>query len=203
MKKININHSQYLELEKILNGAFFPLNGFMTEAEFISVVESMRLTNGNIFSLPVLLPIEKENYKLIKHKDTVKLIYRKNIAALIEVKDIFELDLKKFLPKIFGTNDFSHPGMQVYLNSSNKFLGGKVLQVKNGIRIKSYEKSPKEIKEIIKAKKFKTVAGFQTRNIPHKAHEYLHKLALEYVDCLFIHPIAGKKKIGDFTNNIV
>ena len=203
MKKININHSQYLELEKILSGAFSPLSGFMTEAELISVVETMRITNGQIFSLPVLLATTEDDYNLIKFKDIIKLVYRKNIVASIEVEDIFEVDFKKILPKIFGTNDLNHPGMKIYLNNSNKFLGGKVLKTKNDITVKSYEKSPTEIKKIIKAKKFKTVAGFQTRNIPHKAHEYLHKLALEFVDCLFIHPITGKKKIGDFTNNTV
>ena len=203
MKKININYNQFLELKNILDGTFFPLKGFMTEDEFLSVVATMRLLNKKVFPLPVLLPISLEEYNSIKHKDIINLIYKKENVGSIEVKDIFEINLKKFLPKIFGTSDFSHPGMQIYLNSSNKFLGGRVFNSKAAKNIKTYKGSPDEIKKIIKEKKFKTIAGFQTRNIPHKAHEYLQKLALEIVDGLLIHPVTGKKKEGDFTNNIV
>ena len=53
MKKINLNYNQFLELKNILDGSFFPLKGFMTEDEFISVVETMKLPNKKVFPLPV------------------------------------------------------------------------------------------------------------------------------------------------------
>ena len=57
---ININLDSFLELEKICIGAFDPLTGFMTENEFNSVVEQMRLPNGDLFPIPVVLPINEQ-----------------------------------------------------------------------------------------------------------------------------------------------
>ena len=37
--KLNINLDIYLELEKISNGSFYPLKGFMEEKDFYSVLK--------------------------------------------------------------------------------------------------------------------------------------------------------------------
>ena len=63
---INISLDSYLELEKIAEKVFYPLKGFMTEKDFISVVEGMRLNNGKLFPLPVLLPISLKDKNIIK-----------------------------------------------------------------------------------------------------------------------------------------
>mgnify|MGYP001565700273 CR=1 FL=1 len=58
--KLDLNRHQYLEFEKLALGAFRPLSGFMTQSEFDSVVETMRLPGGEVFSLPVILDVSKE-----------------------------------------------------------------------------------------------------------------------------------------------
>ncbi len=89
-------------------------------------------------------------------------------------------------------------------NRGNLFLAGKVIKKEEFTHNKyTIVNSPSEVKEIIKKLKLKTVAGFQTRNIPHKAHEFIHRLALEQVDGLLIQPLIGKKKVGDFTSETV
>ena len=75
--KLNINFDTYLELEKISNGSFAPLNGFMEEKDFYSVCKEMRLSNGILFPLPILLPISNIEARSIKLNDEVFLFYKK------------------------------------------------------------------------------------------------------------------------------
>tara|TARA_E500000178_G_scaffold314072_1_gene332028 strand:+ start:1360 stop:2415 length:1056 start_codon:yes stop_codon:yes gene_type:complete len=196
---ITINFDSYLELEKIAEGVFYPLDGFMTEENFISVVKTMRLQNKEIFPIPVLLPIEKTQKKLINLNTKVFLKYKQDIVGEIIVKSLFSVNFNDYLFSLFGTNDINHPGYEMLSMSGRYFLGGPVRLLK---KIKypysSYSLSPKKIKNQIKKLKLKTVAGFQTRNVPHKAHEYILTSALKKVDGLFIHPLIGKKKVGDF-----
>ena len=202
--KININYNSYLELEKIAIGAFKPLDAFMSKIDFESVVETMRLSNGLIFPLPVLLPITETEYQNVKIASSAHLFYQNFCVGSIEVNDIYDLDLNKYIKKIFGTNDIHHPGVVMMLKMGSKFISGKVkLKEKLNLNNLQLEMTPIETKAIIKKNKFLTVAGFQTRNIPHKAHEFIHRLALEQVDSLFIQPIIGEKKKGDFTSEAV
>lgn len=201
LKIIHLKLDNYLELEKIAMGAFSPLKSFMTKDDFLSVVNNMRLSNGNIFPLPVLLPISEKEHQHAKLFSNIKLFFKKEYVGEIFVEDIFSLSIKKYLKKIFGTDDVRHPGVVAMLNYGSFYIGGKVKLIKKINKKKSdLEITPNEMKALFKKKKFKTIAGFQTRNIPHKAHEFIHRLALEQVDGLLIQPIIGKKKYGDFTS---
>ncbi len=197
--KINIDFDSYLELEKIGIGAFKPLEGFMNEKDFYSVAESMRLVNGKLFPIPILLPIPKIESEHILKKKKILLIYDNNTVGEIYPESVFSLNFKKFLHLLFGTNDEKHPGYKILNKSGRFFLGGRIKLLKQ-IKYKNSEYSitPKELKLLIKKKKLRTVAGFQTRNVPHKAHEYILIDALKKVDGLFVQPLIGKKKVGDF-----
>ena len=202
--KININYNSYLELEKIAIGAFSPLDSFMSKKDFESVAETMRLSNGLLFPLPILLPITDTEYQDVKLATKAYLFYQNLCVGSIEVSDIYNLSINKYIKKIFGTNDINHPGVIMMLKMGSKFIAGKV-KLKEKVKHNNFqsEMSPRETKALIKKNKFLTVAGFQTRNIPHKAHEFIHRLALEQVDGLFIQPIIGEKKKGDFTSEAV
>ena len=80
--KLDINFDTYLELEKISNGSFAPLNGFMEEKDFYSVCKEMRLSNGILFPLPILLPISNIAARSIKLNDEVLLFYKKKKSEL-------------------------------------------------------------------------------------------------------------------------
>jgi sulfate adenylyltransferase len=176
----------------------------MTKADFISVVEKMRLPDGRVFPLPILLPVKKNDFKKIVLFSSLNLFYNNVHVGNIYVEDVFQLSLGKYLKKIFGTNDKKHPGIAMMLKLGNNFIGGKVKLIKKIKKDKSQlEISPRELKKLFKKKNYKTIAGFQTRNIPHKAHEFIHRLALEQVDGLLIQPIVGEKKEGDFTAEAV
>jgi sulfate adenylyltransferase len=159
----------------------------------------MRLNNGKLFPLPVLLPISIKDKENIKVNEKILLKHRNIIVGEIMVTSIFAINFKKFIKQLFGTDDTKHPGYNNLIRSGKYFIGGPVNLIKKiNYKYSNYSMSPLIVKKIFKKYKLKSIAGFQTRNVPHKAHEYILTSALKEVDGLFIHPLIGKKKKGDF-----
>ena len=203
MSIININYYQYLELEKIAYGAFHPIDSFMSSKDFRSVVYEFHLRKGDFFPLPVFLDIDNECKDSLQMKDVVDLMYKNMKVGSINITEIYKIKKLDYVKKIYGTTSTKHPGVKFFLNSKEWFVAGKIKLTNNFDKKKNQEKTPAEIKNIFKKKKWKTIVGFQTRNIPHKAHEYLQRIALEYVDALYINPLIGWKKKGDYTADAI
>lgn len=201
---INLRYDQYLELEKIGIGAFLPLNHFMNEDEFISVTENMRLPSGVPFPIPVFLDVEKEFVDLAKEADLIELLYEGIKVGTLLPESIYTCNKESIAQHVYGTSDKAHPGVARFYNSGNWFIGGETQLLKRVEgALHKYELTPEETKKIFDLKGWKTIVGFQTRNVPHRAHEYLQRVALEHVDGLFIQPLVGQKKKGDYTPEAV
>jgi len=192
---ININSEILQDIINIHTGLFNPLNGFMDSKDYRSVIDDMKLANGKIWTIPITLDIEKPTTK-----DILQLCFEQKKVAIIEVEDIYKIkndDIKK----IYGTTDINHPGIKKELSRYKYRVGGKVTLLDENLAKDAL--NPSKTKEYFKKMEWKTIAGFQTRNIPHRAHEYLHRLALEFCDALFINPLVGWKKQGDFSEEAV
>jgi sulfate adenylyltransferase len=199
MKEILLNQNQFFEVDKITNGSYYPLSGFMTEKEFYSVIDNYILPDGNIFSIPIFLDVTKEDANNLKINSSIKLLYDGNLIGEILVESIFSCDKKKCAKNIYGTDDIMHPGVNAFYKTKEIFIGGKVtIKKKLNHELSRYELTPSQTKNIFKEKKWNTIAAFHTRNPPHCAHEWLQRMALESYDGLLIHPILGQKKPGDF-----
>ena len=200
MSSINLNYYQYNELVKICWKAFHPIDAFMSGKDLVSVIDDFHLRNGSFFPLPIFLDIDDETKNRVKKHTAVSLIFENKKVGNIIINDIYKIKKQSFCKKIFGTNSTSHPGVRFFFDTKEWFIGGKVsLRKSLFVDEEISELKPSETKKIFKEKKWKTVVGFQTRNIPHKAHEYLHRVALEFVDGLYINPFIGWKKKGDYT----
>jgi len=199
MTVLSLNSRQYLELEKIALGAFAPLSGFMNEEEFLSVVETMRLPGGELFPLPVLLDLTPTQTNEIRNAGRVALVFDDREVGELEAEGLFQCDKIEISRKVFGTSDDAHPGVSHFLRMGDVFVGGAVrLHERVQFEFSEFELTPSETKALFKSKGLRTIAGFQTRNVPHRAHEYLQRLALEHCDGLFIQPLVGAKKVGDY-----
>ena len=109
-------------------------------------------------------------------------------------ESIFSCDKDAVARTIFGTDDRYHPGYQRFVSGGEMFVGGRVeLRKRAELDINAYELTPEETSIFIE-RGWKTIVGFQTRNVPHRAHEYLQRVALEHVDGLFIQPLVGRKR---------
>lgn len=200
MTTIHLDRDQYLELEKIGLGALAPVIGFMTETELHSVVDHMRLPGGAVFPLPVILPVQSAQAQGLECGSQVDLYFHGTQVGVMQIKSIFEFDKKIAAQKVFGTTDPAHPGVSQFLRAPSITIGGPVkLLTRVPLEFDAHELTPEETKRTFNERGWQTVAGFQTRNVPHRAHEYLQRIALEHVDGLFIQPLVGRKKKGDYT----
>ena len=203
MMRFDLNFRQYLELEKLGDGALAPVYSFMKKKEVLSVANNVNY-RGKIFPLPIILDVSEKIATSIKKKKFINLFFKNKLVGKIFAPEVFSLDKKKISKKIFGTISPSHPGVNSFLKQSNFYIGGKTKFLKRIRNIYSkYEITPQKSKLFFRKNLFKTMVGFQTRNVPHKAHEYLIRNAIENYDCIFIQPLLGEKKVGDYKANII
>ena len=204
MSELELSYSQYLELEKLSLGAFAPLTGFMNEDDFRSTVEHMRLTDGSVFPLPVLLDVSLEEANRLRGRPTVSLIYQDTEVGSLALESVFTCDKQSVSQDVYGTSSTNHPGVRFFETGGDWFLGGTVaLKQRVEFPLSPHELVPDQSKQIIADRGWDTVVGFQTRNVPHRAHEYLQRVALEHIDGLFLQPLVGRKKKGDYTPEAV
>ena len=185
----------------IVNGLFYPLKGFMSSSDHNMVVDQMALSTGEVWTIPIGLDVDFDTYVRSTKSDQLILTYNYKDIGCVEIDDCYIIDIGKDVLNVFGTDDIKHPGVKKESNRYKYRIGGKVILTDKSI-LKGSLKA-KDTKEYFKSKGWKTIAGFQTRNPVHKAHEHLQRVALEICDALFINPLIGWKKKGDFSEKAV
>jgi len=194
-----------LDAEKIAIGAYSPLTGFMGKEEMESVLNTLSLPSGLIWSLPIFLPVQQKVAKKLEKGQEILLRPKKGKpVAVLHIQEIFHWDREKVIQGMFGTHSQEHPGVRKVSRWGSYALAGPVHLLSSLSRSPhSSEKTPTEMRRYFQQKGWRTVSAFQTRNPPHRAHEHLQKLALQIVDGLLIHPITGSKKAGDFPTHLI
>jgi len=204
VSELVLNRSQYLELEKLALGVFRPLGGFMNEDEFEGAVTRMRLPSGAPFPLPVVLDIDAEAARRLRGRPSVSLVFGNDEVGRISPESIYTCEKERVARQVFGTGDSAHPGVRFFQKGGDHFVGGPVtLKRRAAFDISAWELGPDETRAEFARRGWKTVVGFQTRNVPHRAHEYLQRVALEIADGLFVQPLIGRKKRGDYTPDAI
>ena len=206
LPKIEISKETAVEVENIAHGVYSPLEGFMTSNDFTSVLENMRLENDLPWTIPIVLDVSHDELKKlgVREGDFVALITNGSVEALMEVEEIYKFDKKEYAEKVFKTTDLDHPGVKKVFEMRDRLVGGKIdllNQIEN--LFEKYTLQPVETRVLFKELGWRTVVGFQTRNAPHLGHEYVQKTALTFVDGLFINPVIGRKKKGDFRDEVI
>ena len=204
LKIIHVSESIAADIQNIAHGVYSPLEGFLVEEDYINVLYNMRLSNDLPWTIPVILDVSREEIQGLKEGDVVALAYRNIILAILEVEQIYGWDKREYCLKVYKTLDPNHPGVYKTMGRKEILVGGKITLLNN--LPEPYEKYrlwPKDTRVLFEAKGWRTIAGFQTRNIPHRGHEYIQKATLTFVDGLLIHPLVGWKKPGDFKDDVI
>ena len=190
------------EVQNIAHGVFSPLEGFLNKGDFLSVLEEGRLENRLPWTIPIVLDISPSLD--ISGGREIALAYDGKAIAILHTEEIYTYDKGKFAQKVFGTTDLAHPGVAKVYSMREFLLGGKIdLIDEPKIPFAEYYLKPQATRLLFEQKGWRTIVAFQTRNIPHVGHEYLQKTALTFTDGLFINPVIGTKKPGDFKDELI
>lgn len=182
-------------------GLFAPLAGFMNSREHRSVLDAMELPGGEVWTLPVTLDVDRATFLKATRSGQLFLTHKGELAGLVRIEDCYVIDPEETCFKVFKTAEPAHPGAAKELRRSPYRVAGPV-ELLNPSFLRGHL-HPGQTSGLFAARGWRTVAGFQTRNPIHRAHEFQQSLALEICDGLFINPIAGWKKPGDFSEKAV
>lgn len=193
------------DVENIADGIFSPLEGFLPRNDFESVVSGGRLANDLPWTIPIVLDVDKETASKMRDARDVALAVNGSSFAVLHVEEAYTFDKEKTAKGVYGTNDEKHPGVAKTRSLKEYLVGGKIDFVKrpDETPVRRYRKTPLEMREIFEKAGWRTIVGFQTRNVPHVAHEMLQKASLNTHDGLFVNPLIGKKKQGDYKDEVI
>ena len=204
LPRVELDSNQALEVENIAHGVYSPLEGFMCYEEVSHVLENMRLPNDLPWTIPVILDVDEDDLTAVKEGDALSLTFLGKTIAIMKVEEIYRVDLNLYASRVFGTADPGHPGVFKVLNMKPMLVGG-TLELLNEMpnKYERYTLHPAETRVLFSERGWKTIVGFQTRNAPHLGHEYIQKSALVFTDGLFINPVVGRKKPGDYKDEVI
>jgi pyruvate kinase len=202
LRTLQVRDTGLMDCMQIANGAYSPLTGFMNSKELASVLNHHRLPNGQVWTMPIILPAQESALANISAGDRIALTDGKGtIHATMSVSEIYSLNLEELAQKWFGTTSKKHRGVATLLEGGNFFVAGEVtLVAKIESLYQRYELSPSQTRMIFAQKGWSRVVGFHTGHVPNRLHEYAQLAALEtaHADGLYISLLIGAQQAGEF-----
>jgi len=190
------------DVELLMVGAFSPLEGFMDENNYKSVIKNNRDTSGLLFGLPIVFD---SNNKEVKAGETILLTYKKQKIAVLEVSSRWEPDKSLEAELCYGTNSLDHPAVKMIFNERGRFyIGGRVYGFELPIR-EFPCKTPEEVRATLPSNH--DVVAFQCRNPIHRAHYELFTNALlsdnvSSNSVVLVHPTCGPTQQDDIPGKV-
>lgn len=198
----DLTQRQLCDLEMLMSGAFYPLTGFLGEADYLSVVNKMRLKNGTLWPIPITLDVSEAFAETLHEGQKIALRDLEGvILATLEISDIYRPDKSHEAKAVFGQDDRAHPAVS-YLHdmAGAVYLGGRIVGIEPPTHydFRSRRDSPNELRSYFRKLGWRRIVAFQTRNPLHRAHQELtFRAAKEAQANLLIHPVVGMTKPGD------
>ena len=193
---------QLCDLELLLNGGFSPLSGFMSRADFESVCRTMRLKNGLLWPIPIVLDVSDEFARSLGSGSTVALRDPEGVMlAALHVDEVWQPDRMAEVEAVYGTTSPLHPGVENVLQQTNPwYVGGQLEGIEPPVHydFRALRFGPAGLRAEFVRLGWRRVVAFQTRNPMHRAHQELTLRAAKKVEAnLLLHPSVGMTKPGD------
>ena len=202
--KVEVNESIAADVANIAHGVYSPLEGFLVQEDYLSVLHNMRLSNDVPWTIPIVLDVAPDEVAGLKEGDEVILTLNNNPIALLRIEEIYGWDKREYVINVFKTDDEGHPGVLRTMRRKELLVGGSIYLLNDPPEpFERFRLWPKETRVLFEARGWRTIAAFQTRNVPHLGHEYIQKAALTFTDGLFINPLVGWKKKGDYRDEVI
>ena len=204
LRKVSLNPTAVSDLELIAIGAFSPLTGFMARAEYESVLEDMRLSNGLVWTIPITLPVSRETADELKEGEEIALVEGERILGMMELAERFEYDRVREAELVYRTTEEAHPGVARLYGQGAVLLGGDIhlLDRPADRSFAEFRHDPGQTRRMFAQRGWRRIVAFQTRNPIHRAHESIQKTALEICDGLLLHPLVGETKADDIPADV-
>ncbi len=198
----DLTQRQICDLELLMNGGFNPLKGFLSEDDYDSVVNTMRLKDGSLWPIPITLDVSEEFSKKLEIGQQIALRDQEGlILGTMTITHLWEPNKSHEAKMVFGTNDETHPAVNYLHNTAGKvYLGGPIkgIQQPTHYDFRSRRNTPNELRTYFRKMGWRKVVAFQTRNPLHRAHQELTlRAAKESQANLLIHPVVGMGKPSD------
>lgn len=199
---IDLTPRQLCDLELLLNGGFSPLTGFLGREDYERVMAEMRLTNGTLWPIPIMLDVDEETAGRLGAGAALALRDAEGVMlAVLHVEDVWQPDREREAQAVFGTMNREHPGVNQLLGATMPwYVGGRLegLSLPHHYDYSTLRLTPAEVRDRFARRGWRRVAAFQTRNPMHRAHLELTIRAAKAVEAnLLINPVVGMTKPGD------
>jgi len=199
---LSVSDEHFMDAEQIALGTFSPLRGFMVKEECESVLGNLRLPDGTVWPLPIVLDVSSEEARRLPKTGGIVLTDSAGEPfGLLNIREKYPINKEAYARKLYGTDDLAHPGVKAVAMMKSVLLGGTVSVFRRRPSLhKHYELSPRQARRLFEDMGWRKVVGFHTGNVPNRAHEFIQLEALRQTlaDGLFVHSAVGKKKKGDF-----
>ena len=204
LPRIELDDGLASDLANIAHGVYSPLEGFLVQEDYLHVLQDMRLSSDVPWTIPIVLDASPEELSGVKEGDDIALTYRGEVLAVMRVEEVYGWDKREHAQRVYGTLSEEHPGVLKTMRKREMLVGGAIDLLEDPPEpFERYRLWPAETRVLFRHRGWKSIVGFQTRNVPHLGHEYVQKAALMFADGLFINPLVGWKKPGDFRDEVI
>jgi len=199
---LDLNERQLCDLELLLSGAFSPLQGFLTKADYERVCGEMRLSDGTLWPIPIMLDVSEDLAEKLSSGSNIALRDAEGVMiAALNVEDVWQPDREEEANAVFGTTNREHPGVAQLLDRTSPYYVGGTITGLSAVPHYDYKllrHTPAEVRSEFTKLGWTKVVAFQTRNPMHRAHQELTLRAAKEIEAnLLIHPVVGMTKPGD------
>jgi len=202
LKSIIVGAEILSDSQLLTTGVFSPLEEFMDLETLTTVLNENKLPDGLVWTMPIVFPVPRNVAESVSVGERIKLVAENGHQhSIMDLKEIFPFQLETITKKWFGTSSFNHPGVEQLASLGDYFLAGPVKLIsKMPHKHSQYDMTPEQCRFVFSHKGWRHVIGFHTRNVLHRVHEHIQFKAMEKVcaDGLFLSPVLGEKKVGDF-----
>src|SRR5678816_3583876 len=197
--RLLLNSRQTSDLLMIATGAYSPIEGVLGEADYLSVISTMRLANGVVWPIPITLAVSAAEADTLQAGRDVALYQEDQLIGVLHLTEKYTYDKRTEAEAVYKTLDHAHPGVQTLYSQGDWLLGGRISLINRprDLSFPQYRHDPADIRAQFEERGWRRVVAFQTRNPVHRAHEYIQKCALEIADGLLLHPLVGETKSDD------
>jgi sulfate adenylyltransferase len=198
----DLTQRQICDLELLMNGGFYPLKGFLSEADTNGVVENMRLSDGSLWPMPINLDVSQAFADKVEPGQDIALRDAEGvILAILSVTDKWLPNKPREAEMVYGADDLAHPAVNyLHHQAGAVYLGGPITGIQQPVHydFKARRDTPNELRAYFRKVGWRKIVAFQTRNPLHRAHQELtFRAAREAEANLLIHPVVGMTKPGD------